>query len=175
MAESGAVDPEMLKAQAIATAMVVAATPKQLRVEGETLSTFKKRVDRLLMQLEKSKAAPKNIANGMLPSGRLGDFDEAQDLHKAYQHVHGQLESLSKMLGLQIEALVTTVDASKAGYQNLDAEVKDQFRRIRTEADAITEKWHRQEAEPRGRGDAGAGAGASEPAPEPTDKEAGGL
>ncbi|MFE2565036.1 S8 family serine peptidase [Streptomyces mirabilis] len=91
-----------------------------LRVEGETLTTFKKRVDDLLTQLEESKAAPRRIAGGALPTGRLGSFDGADALHASYVRVHSRLEQLSKMLALQIEGRVVTLDASKSGYHNLD-------------------------------------------------------
>ncbi len=43
---------------------VGAAMVSQLRVEGETLETFKNRVDGLLTRLEESKAAPHRIAGG---------------------------------------------------------------------------------------------------------------
>ncbi|MDI3389849.1 hypothetical protein QIS99_27195 [Streptomyces sp. B-S-A8] len=155
------------RVQAMGTATAVAAgiTPKQLRVESETLSTFKKRVDHLLWQLEKSEAAPKNIADGVLPAGDLGDFNEAESLRGAYRKVHGQLENLSKMLGLQIEALLTAVDASKAGYQNMDEEVRAQLSRIRTETDAIVDGWR----------DRGGHEREQAPASESADKVAGGL
>ncbi|MFI0235818.1 DUF2563 family protein [Streptomyces sp. NPDC016845] len=137
---------------------------KAMLVEGETLSTFKRRVDALLRDLESSKAAPKSIAGGTLPSGRLGAFDEADGLHSAYTKVHSQLENLSEMLALQIEGLVATVDASKTGYDNLDDEVRARLNRIRTQADALT---HRS-----GHGH-GHGHGAA--GPKTTDGEAGGL
>ncbi|MFE2965809.1 hypothetical protein ACFXKC_19450 [Streptomyces sp. NPDC059340] len=108
-----------------------------LRVEGETLTIFKKRVDALLTQLNKSKAAPHRIADGALPAGRLGNFDEADALHAAYTRVHSQLEKLSNMLALQIEGLVVTVDASKAGYHSLDEDIRDRLSRIRVESDKL--------------------------------------
>ncbi|MEV6838644.1 hypothetical protein AB0N17_29720 [Streptomyces sp. NPDC051133] len=110
---------------------------KELRVEAETLTTFKNRVNDLLTRLEKSKAAPHRIADGSLPTGRLGNFDEADALHGAYTQVHSQLERLSKMLALQIEGLMVTVDASKSNYHNLDADVRDRLHRIRVEADKL--------------------------------------
>ncbi|MEU0119920.1 hypothetical protein ABZ137_41295 [Streptomyces bobili] len=116
---------------------VGAAVAQVLRVEGETLTTFKKRVDDLLTQLEESKAAPRRIADGALPAGRLGNFDEADGLHTAYTRVHAQLEKLSKMLALQIEGLVVTVDASKANYRDLDDDIRERLARIRIEADEL--------------------------------------
>ncbi|MET7679088.1 hypothetical protein [Streptomyces sp. NPDC005423] len=120
-----------------ACAGVGAAVAQALRVEGETLTTFKKRVDDLLTQLEESKAAPRRIAGGALPTGRLGSFDEADALHASYTRVHSRLERLSKMLALQIEGLVVTVDASKSGYHNLDDDIRDRLNRIRVEADEL--------------------------------------
>ncbi|WP_329526673.1 hypothetical protein [Streptomyces sp. NBC_01462] len=114
-----------------------AVVAQALRVEGETLTTFKKRVDDLLTQLEESKAAPSMIAGGALPKGRLGSFDEADALQASYTRVHSRLEQLSKMLALQIEGLAVTVDASKSGYHNLDDDIRDRLSRIRVEADKL--------------------------------------
>jgi hypothetical protein len=116
---------------------VSATVAQALRVEGETLTTFKKRLDDLLTQLEQSKAAPSRIADGAMPTGRLGSFDEADALHASYTRVHSRLEQLSKMLALQIEGLVVTVDASKSGYHNLDDDIRDRLSRIRVEADKL--------------------------------------
>ncbi|MFJ5034487.1 hypothetical protein ACIQB5_42035 [Streptomyces sp. NPDC088560] len=134
-----------------------AAMAQQLRVEAETLTAFKNRVNDLLTRLEKSKAAPHRIADGALPTGRLGNFDEADALYGAYSQVHSQLESLSKMLALQIEGLMVTVDASKSNYHNLDADVRDRLHRIRVEADKLAV----DEARPKAEGHAHVGAGAS--------------
>ncbi|MEU6087794.1 hypothetical protein ABZ865_13420 [Streptomyces sp. NPDC047085] len=117
---------------------VGAATALNLRVENETLTTFKNRVDDLLTRLEHSKAAPHRIAHGALPTGRLGTFDEADALHAAYTRVHTQLETLSKMLALQIEGLVVTVEASKRNYRGVDDDVRARLSRIRVEADRLT-------------------------------------
>ncbi|MFF8996301.1 hypothetical protein ACF09H_41590 [Streptomyces sp. NPDC014983] len=130
---------------------------RELRVEAETLTAFKNRVNDLLTRLEKSKAAPQRIADGALPTGRLGNFDEADALHGAYTQVHSQLERLSKLLALQIEGLMVTVDASKSNYHNLDADVRDRLHRIRVEADKLAVN----EARPEAMGHVGGGAGAS--------------
>ncbi|WP_406103897.1 hypothetical protein OG698_17290 [Streptomyces sp. NBC_01003] len=87
--------------------------------------------------------------------------------------MHGQLESLSKMLALQIEALVVTVDASKTGYNNLDDDVRARLSRIRSEADALLERG--PNAKSSAGPDSSAGADHSEPTPKATDSEAGGL
>lgn len=146
---------------------------RELRVEAETLTAFKKRVNDLLTRLEKSKAAPKRIADGALPSGRLGNFDEAETLHSAYTQVHSQLERLSKMLALQIEGLMVTVDASKTNYHNLDDDVRDRLHRIRVEANKLTVDQARPGTE--GHADGGAdGAGHSGHGATP-DSQVGGL
>ncbi|KUM94102.1 hypothetical protein AQI88_23370 [Streptomyces cellostaticus] len=146
-----------------------------LRVEGETLTTFKNRVDALLKQLEESKAAPHRIAHGALPAGRLGNFDEADELHTAYTHVHSQLEKLSKTLALQIEGLVVTVDASKSGYDNLDADVRDRLSRIRIKADDLLRDHSGHGAKERtGSGSSGM-TGHNQHVSGPSDADAGGL
>ncbi|MEU9985463.1 hypothetical protein AB0E10_01420 [Streptomyces sp. NPDC048045] len=125
---------------------VGAVMAREVRVEAETLTAFKNRVNDLLTRLEKSKAAPHSIADGTLPTGRLGNFDEADALHGAYTQVHSQLEHLSKMLALQIEGLMVTVDASKSNYHNLDADIRDRLHRIRVEADKLAVHEARPEA-----------------------------
>jgi hypothetical protein len=181
----GAGDPQATAAavEAAATAMaasgigpiagVGAAVAQQLRVEAETLTTFRNRVNDLLTRLEKSKAAPPRIADGTMPAGRLGNFDEAHALHGAYTQVHAQLENLSKMLALQIEGLMVSVDASKTNYHNLDSDVRDRLNRIRVEADKLTAEQARPGAAghpgggAHGAGDIGHGVG--------QDSQAGGL
>ncbi|MFI6404986.1 hypothetical protein [Streptomyces sp. NPDC050548] len=150
------------------------AVAQALRVEGETLTTFKKRVDDLLTQLEQSKAAPRKIAGGGLPTGRLGSFDEADALHASYTRVHSRLEQLSKMLALQIEGLVVTVDASKSGYHNLDDDIRDRLSRIRVEADKLIA----DEAGPGTKahtGGASNGSARDQQGSQPADEQAGGL
>ncbi|BAC72289.1 putative secreted protein [Streptomyces avermitilis MA-4680 = NBRC 14893] len=153
---------------------VGAAAAQVLRVEGETLTAFKKRVDDLLTQLEESKAAPRRIADGALPTGRLGNFDEADALHAAYTRVHSQLEQLSQMLALQIEGLVVTVDASKAGYHDLDDDVRDRLSRIRVEADELLADRPGPGAENRTSRGVGRPSG-DQQGSQPPDAEAGGL
>ncbi|MFE4820831.1 hypothetical protein ACFRFU_31165 [Streptomyces sp. NPDC056704] len=153
---------------------VGAAVAQALRVEGETLTTFKKRVDDLLIQLEESKAAPRRIAGGALPKGRLGSFDEADALHASYTRVHSRLEQLSTMLALQIEGLVVTVDASKSGYHNLDDDIRDRLNRIRVEADKLIA----DEAGPGVRAHTSGGSNGSvadQQGSQPADEQAGGL
>ncbi|MFF2960548.1 hypothetical protein ACFVT1_16915 [Streptomyces sp. NPDC057963] len=151
-----------------------AAVAQALRVEGETLTTFKKRVDDLLTQLEESKAAPHRIADGGLPKGRLGSFDEADALHASYTRVHSRLEQLSKMLALQIEGLVATVDASKSGYHNLDDDIRDRLRRIRVETDKLIADEMGPGARARTSGGSN-GSARDQQGSQPADEEAGGL
>ncbi|MFJ9818114.1 S8 family serine peptidase [Streptomyces sp. NPDC101151] len=134
-----------------------AVVARELRVEAETLTAFKNRVNDLLIRLEKSKAAPHRIADGTLPTGRLGNCDEADVLHGTYNQVHSQLERLSKVLALQIEGLMVTVDASKSNYHNLDADVRDRLHRLRVEADKLAA----DEARPEVKGHAHGGADVS--------------
>ncbi|MEU7408811.1 hypothetical protein AB0B40_05690 [Streptomyces sp. NPDC042638] len=144
---------------------------RELRVEAETLTSFKNRVNDLLTRLEKSKAAPHRIADSTLPTGRLGNFDEADALHSAYNQVHAQLENLSKMLALQIEGLMVTVDASKTNYHNLDDDVRDRLHRIRVEVNKLTA----DQARPEGHADGGAGGSGQSGHGAAPDSQAGGL
>ena len=170
---SSGVGSGMFGAAAASAVGAAAAAAQAMRVEGETLAKFKRRVDALLRDLEKSKAAPKSISTGTLPGGRLGTFDEANALHASYTHVHNQLENLSKMLALQIESLVVTVDASRTGYDNLDEDVRARLSRIRAQADALTDHGAKSKSTPDHGGSADSAAG--EPTPKATDGAAGGL
>ncbi|MFJ3993117.1 hypothetical protein ACIPWY_31260 [Streptomyces sp. NPDC090032] len=109
-----------LGASAAAAAGATAAAAKAMGVEGETLSKFKRRVDTQLRDLEKSHAAPSEIATGTLSTGRLGTFDEADALHSSYTHMHTQLENLSKILG-----------ASDRGARRHGRRVEDRIRQPR--------------------------------------------
>ncbi len=64
------------------------------------MKSFKKRVDELLIELDKSEAAPGKVGEDRLPRAQLGssDFKEAQFLYDSYTLVHDELENLSKAL-----------------------------------------------------------------------------
>ncbi|MFC9925029.1 hypothetical protein [Streptomyces sp. NPDC127190] len=108
-----------------------------LDVQHSAMKKFKKRVDDLLIELEKSEAAPGKVGEDRLPRAQLGsaDFKEAQFLYDSYTLVHDELENLSKALGAQIEGMGLAVHASRVGYANLDEAIKERMRAVNAEAE----------------------------------------
>ena len=98
------------------------ATPSEVSVEIETLTTFRNRVDGMLASLDASPAAAQQIGAQQLTSADLGTgFAEAEDLLGRYQQVHQQLQTLSTTLSNQINAMSITLEVSQLGYQNVEA------------------------------------------------------
>ncbi|MEU4210375.1 hypothetical protein AB0F13_10335 [Streptomyces sp. NPDC026206] len=99
-----------------------------LRAELGSLKGFKGEVDELLAYLQGSLAAPHHIADSHLVPAQLGvNFAEVDSLYSAYNEVHSQLKTLSQLLNDQIEALGTAIHASRVGYANVDAELRDRM------------------------------------------------
>ncbi|WP_053161250.1 hypothetical protein [Streptomyces caatingaensis] len=93
-----------------------------LDAPDDSLQGFKKRVDRLLHDLDASAASHKHISDQKVPQAAYGTFEEAQQLSKAYDKVHAQLELLSRMLGDQLEAMGIAVDMADRDYKGVDHE-----------------------------------------------------
>ncbi|WUH90591.1 hypothetical protein OG900_11115 [Streptomyces sp. NBC_00433] len=92
-----------------------------LNVALEDLRSFKTRVDGLLDELDGSDFAPKEIGQGRVKSAQIGHgFGEADDLMKAYNYVHGQLEQLSVTLSSQIEAMSLSLHIGHSTFKNVD-------------------------------------------------------
>ncbi|MGY3204399.1 hypothetical protein [Streptomyces sp. TE5632] len=102
-----------------------------LEVTGEALSTFVKRVDGILSDLEGSPGNPTRVgAQAIKPGSLAGNpsaFPEAQDLYVQYNQVHEKLTSLSKTLHLQIEAIGIAVKGAHVGFDNLEEEQRRRF------------------------------------------------
>ncbi|MFF4343437.1 hypothetical protein ACFY00_26335 [Kitasatospora sp. NPDC001540] len=108
-----------------------------VKVEIESLQTFKSRVDGILSTLNSSPAAQGTISQQQLTPGQLGqNFGQAGDLMSAYSTVHANLEQLSRTLSLQIEAMSASIDMAARGYDNADAEQQQQFHSILNQAGA---------------------------------------
>jgi hypothetical protein len=99
------------------------------------LSTFKKRVDDLLTAFEGSAGGSSKVAAHSLPESAFGtgNFPEAKALHLEYERVHERITSLSKSLGLQLEAMQIAVHGVDVTFDNLDEEQRYRFHEIRTE------------------------------------------
>jgi len=115
-----------------------AKNPKpSLDVQHEAMKTFKRRVDALLEELDRSEAAPGKVGTDRLQRAQLGssDFKEAQFLYDSYTLVHDELESLPKALSAQIEGMGLAVEASRVGYANLDEDLKARMRAINAQVE----------------------------------------
>jgi hypothetical protein len=99
------------------------------------LSTFKKRVDDLLTAFEESAGGSSKVARNRLPATAFGagDFPEAKALHLEYERVHERVTALSKLLGLQMEAMRIAVHGVDVTFDNLEEEQRHRFHAIRTE------------------------------------------
>ncbi|GGV33011.1 hypothetical protein GCM10010293_34980 [Streptomyces griseoflavus] len=117
-----------------------------LDIQHSAMAGFKKRVDNLLRELDESEAAPSKVGQDRLKRAQLGaaEFQEAQFLYDSYAIVHDELEKLSKALGAQIEGMGLAVQASRVGYENLDADIKARMKAVNAEA----EKYYVVERDP---------------------------
>ena len=97
-----------------------------VRVQMETLKTFKSRIDGVLSTLESSAAAPKTVGNDRVAVGHLGNgFAEADSLFATYSYVHDQLETFSGLLSDQIQAMQIAVEGARVGYDHVDLEQRE--------------------------------------------------
>ncbi|MFF5189642.1 hypothetical protein ACFY30_38755 [Streptomyces sp. NPDC000345] len=117
-----------------------------LDIQHTAMEGFKKRVDELLIELDKSEAAPGKVGQDRLARAQLGsaDFKEAQFLYDSYTLVHDELENLSKALSTQIEGMGLAVHASRVGYANLDDDIRARMKEVNAEA----EKYYVAERDP---------------------------
>jgi hypothetical protein len=99
------------------------------------LSTFKKRVDDLLTAFEDSAGGSSKVATHSLSETAFGtgNFPEAKTLHLEYERVHERITTLSKSLGLQLEAMQIAVHGVDVTFDNLEDEYRYRFHEIRTE------------------------------------------
>ncbi|MFF5535367.1 hypothetical protein ACFY71_23255 [Streptomyces cinerochromogenes] len=103
----------------------------------DALKDFKGKLDDALADFEGGEGSPSKIAQQQLSRSSFGGtkarFDEAADLHTAYETVHARLVHLSKTLGLHIEALQLASHAADATYDGTEDEVHRRFWQIRTQ------------------------------------------
>ncbi|XKK62778.1 hypothetical protein HFP71_09630 [Streptomyces sp. ARC32] len=134
---------------------VSAGRAANLEVTGEALSTFVKRVDSALRNLEGSAGDPtqigaQRIKPSSLNSGSTAAFPEAHALYLQYNRVHEELTSLSKTLHLQIEAIGIAVRGAHVGFDNLEEEQRRRFAQIQIQIKQIEDtRGGQQRAEPR--------------------------
>ncbi|MET7318914.1 hypothetical protein ABZX83_26805 [Streptomyces thermoviolaceus] len=108
-----------------------------LQVSSEALTTFMKRVDAVLRDLESSAGNPTRVAAQSISQASLrsgsAPFHEASDLYEQYNAVHERLTTLSKTLHLQIEAIGIAVQGAHQGFGNLEEEQRRRFWEIQME------------------------------------------
>lgn len=99
------------------------------------LSKFKERVDDLLKAFEDSAGGSSKVGSHRLSESAfgMGNFPEAKALHLEYERVHERITSLSKSLGLQLEAMRIAVHGADVTFDNLEEEQRYRFHEIRTE------------------------------------------
>ncbi|MFE3603073.1 hypothetical protein ACFXP3_17885 [Streptomyces sp. NPDC059096] len=99
-----------------------------LLYDAESMVDFKKRVDKLITNLNGSAAAPDKV--GQEPVGRShfggdgGAWAEANGLSAAYQSVIDQLKDLSQLLADSLEGMGIAVVSSKHGYEGEDDDIR---------------------------------------------------
>ncbi|MFI0242693.1 hypothetical protein [Streptomyces sp. NPDC016845] len=108
-----------------------------LEYTNEALTTFQKRVDAVLKDLDSSAGSPTKVSAQSINKSSLhsgaGDFPEAEQLYTQYNAVHTNLVTLSKTLTLQIEAISIAVQGAHRGFGNLEEEQRQRFWAIQTE------------------------------------------
>jgi Zn-dependent oligopeptidase len=113
-----------------------------LEVTSEALSTFQKRVDTVLQDLDASDGNPnkvnaQTIRQSSLHNASARAFPEAEDLYTSYNTVHAQLVTLSKTLKLQLEGIGIAVQGAHRGFDNLEEDQRRRFWAIQTEIDEL--------------------------------------
>ncbi|MEU0007363.1 hypothetical protein ABZ079_24555 [Streptomyces sp. NPDC006314] len=115
----------------------------------DALAKFKGNVDKALEAFEGAPGNPSRLAEHKLSAGSFSGsnipFQEATELHGKYEQVHERLTSLSKNLGLQIEALRLATHAADVTYDGTEDEVRRRFWEIRTHLDEEHQKATRSE------------------------------
>ncbi|GAA0428240.1 hypothetical protein [Streptomyces luteireticuli] len=121
-----------------------------LDASDDSLQGFKKRVDKLLHDLDASAASHRHIGDQKVAQAAYGSFKEGEDLSRAYDKVHAQLELLSRMLGDQLEAMGIAVDMADRDYQGVDHEHAARLAAIQKQSAKDWEQQQKWAAEAKG-------------------------
>lgn len=125
--------------------------PQQaMLVEAETLTKFRNKADDILTKLLGSQASPNQLAGEKMVRDQLGGgqgaFIEAQELFGAYESVVTQLKQLSKMLTDSVAGLSIAMQASQAGYETMDEDVKRRMRALNRDTTRWAQEHSKEEA-----------------------------
>ncbi|MEU2873639.1 hypothetical protein ABZ769_31310 [Streptomyces olivoreticuli] len=111
-----------------------------LAKEAETLTKFKSRIETIMSELEKSPASQKAISHQAISKGAYGTgFDSADKLAELYDKVHNRLQTLSQILGDQVESMGIAAVVAERGYDGIDAE---QAARLRAIEERVRKNYH---------------------------------
>ncbi|MEV4329658.1 hypothetical protein AB0K02_03825 [Streptomyces sp. NPDC049597] len=96
--------------------------------DAESMASFKRRVDRLLIDLGDSPAAPHQVGTAHTKRNHFGGGDgawaEAAGLHTSYELVVDRLKELSQLMGDCLEGMGIAVLSAKNGYADIDDDVR---------------------------------------------------
>ncbi|MEE1941778.1 hypothetical protein V1L54_20625 [Streptomyces sp. TRM 70361] len=128
--------------------MVLPADSGGLKGELESLKEFKKRVDGILGDLEKSPASPAKVGQQEVSRAAFGgEFAEADGVYREYTRVHTHLTGLSRVLGAQIEAMSIAVHGADVGFGNLEDDLKWRFWQLQHQAQQHRREQDQQQTE----------------------------
>ncbi|GAA1045340.1 hypothetical protein GCM10009566_71350 [Streptomyces murinus] len=117
-----------------------------LRRGVDALSKLKGGFDKALTTLEGSSGGTASLGQHTLErssfSGTNVPFPEASGLHAQYQNVHDRILSMSKTLGLHIEAMTLAMQAADGTYDGTEEDVRRRFWEIKSQLDKEYEKTH---------------------------------
>ncbi len=96
--------------------------------DPESMGEFKKRIDKLILDLNGSSAGPKKVDDEPVARAQFGGggagWIEASGLFGAYNNVITQLKQLSQLLADSMEGMGIAVTASKDGIEGLDDDIR---------------------------------------------------
>lgn len=99
-----------------------------LLYDPESMVSFKKRVDKLLEDLQGSPADPRQVGTTSAKRSHFGGGDgawaEAAGLCASYEIVVEQLKQLSKLMGDCLEGMGIAVVSAKDGYGGTDEDIR---------------------------------------------------
>ncbi|MFF3289811.1 hypothetical protein [Streptomyces sp. NPDC003023] len=96
--------------------------------DAESMVSFKKRVDQLVIDLGDSPAAPDQVGTAYTKRNHFGGGDgawaEAAGLNASYELVIERLKELSQLMGDCLEGMGIAVVSAKNGYADIDDDIR---------------------------------------------------
>ncbi|MEW2620065.1 hypothetical protein [Streptomyces sp. NPDC048106] len=130
-----------------------------LRRGADALSKLKSGFDKALKTFDGSSGSASSLSHHVLErssfSGTNVAFPEASGLHEQYQNVHDRIVSMSKTLGLYVEAMTLAAQAADGTYDGTEEEVRRRFWAIKSQLDKEYAETHPTPKAPEQPGKAG--------------------